>query len=236
MEIHKRKTLEDLPKFVATAVRRGGPSEAGYTWFEIDGRFDRTPPSSFDHIIEGRGPRWFWLLFGERGSLCPMLKSFDKETRTAILTCQEKEEPRVIGLELAYLSCYWQAFNIWMVLDPNWGWERKQFQGTDAVAEDYEAKDVSIVGGREVRIWTKLEPTGVSRGQSRHYPATDQSLPVRSGTRLVPSGWGHDHCELCNAHIDAGTFGYRDSGEHWMCDKCYERYVMRHDLAFVDEL
>lgn len=165
-----------------------------------------------------------------------MLKSFDKQTRTAILTCDEKEEPKILGLELAYLSSYWQNFHVWMVLDPDWGWQRRQFQGTDAVAEDYETKDVSIVEGREVRVWTKLEPAGTSRGQSRYYPAADQTLPVRSDTRLVPGAWGHEHCELCNEHIDAGMFGFCDPDERWMCEKCYERYVVRHDLAFVDEL
>jgi len=236
MESPKSKTLEDFPKFIVTAVRRGATSEDGYTWFELEGAFDPILERSFDQIIAGRGPRWFWLLFGERGCLCPMLKSFDKEANTAILTCQEKEEPRVVGSELAYLSPYWQAFHVWMVRDRNWGWERKQFQGTDAVAEDYEAKDVSIVGDREVRVWTKLEPIGAGSGQSRHYPATEQTLPVRSGTRPVPSGWDHEHCELCNEHIDAGMFGYCDSGERWMCEKCYERYVTRRDLAFADEL
>lgn len=236
MEIPKLKTLEDFPKFVVTALHRGTTSEDGYTSFELEGSFDRILDGTFDKIIADTIPRWFWLLFGERGYLCPMLKSFDKEASTAILICQEKEEPRVVGLELAYLSPYWQAFNVWMVLDPNWGWGRERFKGTDAVAEDYEAKDVSIVAGREVKVWTKLEPTGVSRGQSRHYPATDQTLPARSGTRLVPSGWGHEHCELCKEHIDAGMFGYCDPGKRWMCEKCYERYVTRHDLAFVDEL
>lgn len=236
MEISKSKTLEDFPKFVVTAVRPGATSDGGYQWFEIEGRFDPILDGPFDHIVKGTVPQWFWLLFRDRGSLCPMLKSFDKETRTAILTCQEKEEPKVLGLELAYLSPYWQAFDVWMVLDPNWGWERRQFQGTDAVAEDYEAKDVSIVERREVKVWTKLEPTGVNRGQSRHYPATDQTLPVRSGTRLVPGAWGHEHCEFCNEHIDAGMFGYCDPGERWMCENCYKRYVARRDLAFVDEL
>jgi hypothetical protein len=150
MEIPKPKTVEDFPKFVVTAVRRGAASERGYTWFELEGAYDRNLESRFDQIIAGAGPLWFWLLFNERGCLCPMLKSFDKEANTAILTCQEKEKPRVDGLALAYLSSYWQAFHIWMVLDPDWGWERRQFRGTDAVAEDYEAKDVSIVGGRKV--------------------------------------------------------------------------------------
>jgi hypothetical protein len=236
IETPKPKALEDFPKFVVTAVRPVATPEGGYSEFEIEGRFDAILEDRFDQIVEGAGPRWFWLLFGERGCLTPMLKSFDKQTRTAILTCHEKAQPKVIGLELAYLSPYWQAFHVWMALDPNWNWERRQFQGTDAVAEDYEANKVSIVDGREVRVWTKLEPTGVSRGQSRHYPATDQTLPVASVTRLIPGAWGHEHCELCHEHIDAGMFGYCDPDERWMCENCYERYVARHDLAFVGGL
>jgi hypothetical protein len=236
MESHKRKTLEDFPKLLVTAVHRGATSETGYTSFELQAGFDRVLETTFDQIIADDLPRWFWLLFGRRGCLSPMLESFDKKAGMANLSCQEKAEPEVIGLKLAYLSPYWQAFNVWMVLDPNWGWQKEKFKGTDAVAEDYESKDVSIVGGREIKVWTKLEPTGVSRGQSRHYPATDQTLPVQTGTRLVPSGWGHEHCELCKEHIDAGMFGYCDPGRRWMCERCYERYVMQRDLAFVDEL
>ncbi len=228
MKTSPLKTLEDFPKFVVTSLRRGPTADTGYTHFEIEGRFDRT--------IEGMSPYWFWLLFGERGCLCTGVQSLDKETRQAALTFESTDEPDIVGQSLAYLSPYWQAFNVWMVLDPGWGWEREQFRGTDAVAEDYESKDVSIVGDREVKVWTKLEPTGLSRGQSRHYPATDQSLPVRSGTRPVPGGWGHEHCELCKSHIDAGMFGYCDPGKRWMCEKCFERYVTRRDLAFVDDL
>jgi hypothetical protein len=90
MEIHKPKTLEDLPKFVATAVCRGTTSKDGYTSFELEGSFDRILESTFDKIIADAIPRWFWLLFGERGCLCPMLKSFEKEASTAILDLSGK--------------------------------------------------------------------------------------------------------------------------------------------------
>jgi hypothetical protein len=237
MGIHQRKTLEDLPKFIVTGVRPGATSEAGYTSFELEGGFDGVPPSGFNHVVDGIGPLWFWLVFGMRGYICASVQSHIKETNATVLTFEVKGVPNIApGQGLAYLSSYWQGYHVGMVLDPNWGWERTQFRGTDAIAEDYEAKDVSIVGGREVKVWTKLEPAGEATGQSRHYPAPDQSLPVRSGTRLVPAGWGHEHCELCNEHIDAGMFGYRDLGECWVCEKCYQRYVTPHDLAFVDEL
>jgi hypothetical protein len=236
MTLPKPKRLDDFPKFVVTALRRCAPSESDYQGFEIDGVFDAELEGPFDEIIGGNCPQWFWLLFGERGSLCPVLRSFDKQSRTATLAFHEKEEPGVLGLEMAYLSSYWQAFHVWMVLDPNWGWERKQFKGTDALAEDFEAKEVSIVEGREIRVWTKLEPARAGSGQSRLYPATDQTPPVHLGPRLVPGAWEHEHCELCNAHIDAEMFGYYDPGERWMCEDCYERYAVRHDLAFVDEI
>jgi hypothetical protein len=211
-----------------TAVHRGPTSDAGYTRFELEGSFDR--------VIKNADTPWFWLLFGERGYLTASVKWLNEKTKAAILTCDEKEEPKIAGQRLAYLSPYWQAFNVWMVLDPNWGWTHMPFQGGDAVATDYESKDISIVDGREIRVWTRFEPVEGGGGQSRHYPAADQTLPPASEARLVPSGWGHEHCELCKAHIGAGQFGYRDPGERWICEKCYERYVKPRDLAFVDEL
>jgi hypothetical protein len=228
MPIHKPKTLEDFPQFIVSAVRRSETSAAGYERFELDGKFDR--------IIEGVDPHWFWLLFGEKDCLCVTMQTMDKESRAAVLTCDEGDEPKVAGRSLAYLSPYWQAYHVWMVLDPAWGWEKKRFHGGDAVAQDYEAKDTSIVDGREVRVWTKLEPAEGSTGASRHHPASAQSLPPSSERRLVPGGWGHEHCDLCKTHIDAGAFGYCDPEGRWVCEKCYERYVLQRDLAFVDEL
>jgi hypothetical protein len=222
------KTLADFPHFIVSAVRRAAISEDGYTRYELDGRFDCS--------IEKIDPHWFWLLIGEEGCVCASLKSLDKETRSATVTCDERNEPQLVGATLAYLSAYWQAFNVWMVLDPNWGWKKRQFQGADAVAADYEANDISIVEGREVKIWTKLEPLEGGGGQSRHYPAAVQTGPLHSESRIIPSGWGHQHCDLCKAHIDAGDFGYCDPGGRWMCEKCYEKYVTRRDLAFVDEV
>ena len=94
--MHKPKTLEDFPQFRVAAVRRGRSSADGHTTFELEGKFDR--------VIEGSGPRWFWLLFGERDCLCATVKSFDKESQAAVLTCELDDEPRVVGQSLAYLS------------------------------------------------------------------------------------------------------------------------------------
>jgi hypothetical protein len=222
----KPKTLEDFPHFIVAGVSRGATAADGYTRFELDGRFDRS--------VEKSVQDWFFLLFDKQSSICVALKSFDKETNAAILTCDEKDEPAVAGHSLACLNRYWRPHNVWMVLDTSWGWKKKQFPGIDAIAEDFEAKDTSIVDGREVRVWTKLEPVRDSGGRSRQYPASDQNSAPGSGSRLVPLGWDHEHCELCSSHIDAGNFGYCDPDENWLCENCYERYVMLRDLSFVD--
>lgn len=224
------KTLEDFPKLVVTALRRGPTADEGYTFFELEGSLDQRIHVTTD------GPQWFWLLFGKRGCLCARVQSLDKDTRAVALTFEATEKPDIVGQTLAYLSPYWQAYNVWMVLDPEWGWEKKKFVGIDALAEDFESRDTSIIDGQEVKVWTKLSPANVQRGQSRHYPATAQAPPPGSKVRLVPSGWDHEHCELCNSHIDIGMFGYCDPDERWMCENCYSRYVVPRDLAFVDEL
>jgi hypothetical protein len=181
MSKDKSKTLKDLSNFFVSAVRRGKTSTTGYTRFELDGKFDR--------IIDDIDPHWFWLLFGKNDCLCATLQSLDKKSRAAILTCDVKDEPKVVGETLAYLSPRWQAYHVWMVLDPVWGWSKKRLQGAYAVAEDYDAGETSTVGGREVRVWTKLELVGGREGASRHYPASDQSLPPSSERRPVPGGW-----------------------------------------------
>jgi hypothetical protein len=223
---YKPKTLNEFPQFVVAAVRRGGTGSSGYTRFELVGRFDR--------LIEENEGNWFFLLFGGE-SICATLKSLDRETKAATLTCDEKDEPKVVGQTLAYLDTYWRPHHVWMILDRSWGWEKKQFHGADAVAEIFESNDVSIVDGREVKVWTKLTP--VKPGDPvRLYPEPDRSSESGSEPRLVPGGWDHEHCTLCNVHIDVAGFGYCDPDGTWMCEKCYERYVMQRDLAFTDEL
>lgn len=99
MEIRKPKTLGDFPKFLVNAVRGCGIDDGGYTRFELDGNFDRA--------IENISPNWFWLLSDAKESFCVGLKSLDKETKTATLTVDVKNEPEIVGQKLSYLSSYW---------------------------------------------------------------------------------------------------------------------------------
>jgi hypothetical protein len=228
MPIHKPKILADFPHFHVLAVRRGDTFATGYTRFELDGKFDR--------VIDDLDIYWFWLVQGENDCFYVSLRSLNKETGEAVLSCDVLDEPKVVDQKLAYLSQRWQANQIWMVLDPAWGWQRKRYQGADAFAEDYDAGETTVVDGREVRVWTKLELVDGREGASRHFPADDQTLPPSSKRRAMPNGWGHEHCNFCLTHIEAGEFGFCDPQGHWICEKCHDQYVANRDLSFVDEL
>jgi hypothetical protein len=206
MGIHKTKTLEDFPKFLVAAVRRFSRSDLGYIQFEIDG--------TFDHSIQ-KVESWFWLLSAEGRYLCASLQSLDEETRTATLTCELKEEPTIAGETLAFLSSYWQGYHVSMILQEDAQWEEVVFHATDAVQESFTEKD-----GRHFRKLSRMQ-----RGQE---------LPA--GAQIVTDGWDHEHCELCNKHIDPPDHAWTNKDGFWVCLSCFERYVKPKDLSFVDEL
>lgn len=228
MGVKPKKTLEDFPKFFLSQVTRGETDPEGFTAFELSGEFDR--------IIQRQGEiTWFWLLIGERAAVCPQWKSLGPGTAATVIA-REREMPETDGKTLYYLSSAWDPYQIRMVLDEEWGWQRVLFQAVDAIAETHHANDVSIVDGREVKTWTKLSRADNHGHTERYAPAQDDASDSSSAQKLVPGGWDHEHCELCRGHIDHGDFGYRDNDERWICERCYDRYVKSHDLSFVDDL
>jgi hypothetical protein len=48
--------------------------------------------------------------------------------------------------------------------------------------------------------------------------------------------WENEHCDVCwrRIKIDDGAaqYGYKDQNENWLCQSCYERYVVSKSLAF----
>jgi hypothetical protein len=207
VEIRKPRSLGDFPKFLVTAVRGCGTDTGGYTRFELDGNFDR--------VIENISPNWFWLLSDAKESFCAGIKSLDEETKGAILTVDVKNEPKIVGQKLSYLSSYWQGYHVWMILEEDARWERVVFHASDALRESLTAED-----GRHFQKLSKLQ-----RGQG---------LP--DGAQVVANGWDHEHCELCNKHIDPGDYACINTDGLWVCLSCFDNYVNPRNLSFVDEL
>jgi len=151
----------------------------------------------------------------------------------------EESIPELVDTRLPYLEERWKAVHVWMVVEPEWIRDKVRFEAQDARASRYEAEDVSIIEGQEVKEWIKLERADGRRRTTRYcpvYPVGGADLPLARPDGLIPGGWSHEHCELCRNHIEAGNFGYVDRSEHWVCGACYEKYVIAHDLSFLDDL
>lgn len=202
------KRIEDLPQFSVSTVEKKGTHSNDSTDFELSGTFDR-----IDGVREGR----CWLLLPERDGLYGTLVSLDGTARTGVFRALEESIPELLGTKLPYLEARWKVVHVWMVVEPEWIWEKVRFEAQNARASKYQAKDVSIVEGQEVREWIKLERAEGRGGTSRHCPVYPDGRtnigPVRPDG-LVVGGWDHEHCELCSNHIDSGEFGYLDRSEH----------------------
>jgi hypothetical protein len=219
-------TINDLAHFRTSKVSlcEGNPD-----YFELSGAFDRA-----DDVVEG---------------LCSLLMP-DTETLTALhgnvrvensggetyrIFIRSEVSPEVVGMDLIYVHPRWNPRHIWMVFLPTWRWKRQQYVASDAIGKIVEGTQVSIVDGEQIRQWIQVSEKGKGDGLSRYYPMFPSGksvLQIEPGGIIV-GGWTHQHCELCHGHIEAGTYGYIDSSDHWVCEKCYERYIQTHDLSFM---
>jgi hypothetical protein len=107
---------------------------------------------------------------------------------------------------LAWFDGWWQASHITAILDPSHVWRRVVFESSDAL--------VSHVDG-----WTQLRPAA-------------GAIPDEN-EELVPMAWDHEHCMICDTHIDPGKDGYVDDTLKCLCPACHDRFAARQDLSFM---
>jgi hypothetical protein len=200
-----RKTLDDFPHFVVSEVQTGG-TISDCIDFNLVGHFEG---------VNGVTAGLCWLLLPEQNALYGNLSGLDPQTGAASFNATAKTVPAVQGARLPYLSAYWQAYHIWMILNEDSRWEKIGFHAVDAISESFTSDD-----GRHYHKLSKAQP-------GKDAPADAQ---------VVASGWDHEHCELCNAHIDPGDNAYKNTDGLWVCLRCFENYVNPKNLSFVDEL
>ncbi len=223
-------TIADLPHFRVSAVRHGENRDGGRIDFELAGVFDRT-----EGVNDGR----CWLLLPRKDELIDFtgeLRLLEPGTGAAVYQTSEEPTPDVVGSALAYLGPQWEPYHVWMVTEPKWRWDRRLFHALDATARKIEGNDISIVDGQEIKEWIEIKKIGKESHLSRYYPVFPDGrtmLPPIGPDGVIKGGWCHVHCEICDAHVVAGSYGYMDPGEHWVCEACYDKYVVSHDLSFI---
>src|SRR6266700_2685202 len=87
-----------------------------------------------------------------------------------------------------------------MILDDVSGCKKVVFHTADAVRVSATAGD-----GRQIH--------GLRRMRRGECPDESQ---------IVTNGWDHEHCELCNTHIDPGDYAYTNADDLWVCLTCFE--------------
>jgi hypothetical protein len=105
------------------------------------------------------------------------------------------------------LDSYWGE-RAALVLDHQRQWSEQRFEPVDAVA--YKRAADTLVG-----------------------KATNQDVP--EGGTLIKGGWDHEHCEICWEKISPQTepVGMFSEPDHWICCKCYEKFVVPRSLDFI---
>jgi hypothetical protein len=205
MSSARPKRFADLPHFLVSGATQGEAGSDGCFSLELSGTFNK-----LEGVREGR----CWLLLPDKRSLIGDLTFLDRNANTALYRTFEKTPADVAGCKFAHLDGYWQAYHVWMVTDPSYAWQELVFVPSDAVTISAEGGD-----GRRLRGLRKAKP------EDLHDPEL----------HIVQNGWDHEHCELCNTHIDPGDCCYCDATNHWVCRRCYHQYVQPHDLSFVEE-
>lgn len=101
----------------------------------------------------------------------------------------------------------------------------------------YWGKRAALVLDRE-RRWSQrtFEPVDAlafnRAGEIRK--ATNQKVAV--GGTLIKGGWDHEHCDICWGTISpkTDTVAMFSEPDHWICRRCYERFVVPRSLDFID--
>ena len=88
--------------------------------------------------------------------------------------------------------------------------------------------------------WAKT-PFIPSKANAVHIPGsgtvmTDAGKPLSA--QKDERVWDHEHCAICWAtiseHPNTQSYGYRNQDDIWVCQNCYQKYVVKRSVEFWD--
>ena len=164
----------------------------------------------FDHLkTVQEGPCWLYKC-PDRDSIYGNLEALSRDNLKGTIRTEEQVAAESVreGMVLPWLNACWQPYYITKILDTAHHWEPIVAQASDS----YE----SYVNGH--RTWRK------AAGSTQ-----------QAGERLVQEGWKYESCMLCYGHINPGSTGYLDDDGEWLCECCFKKNGLPHDLAFIED-
>ncbi|MBS1716850.1 MAG: hypothetical protein JSS72_03860 [Armatimonadetes bacterium] len=200
----KHVTLDDLPQFRAV---KHESTEQGEVY------------NGFFNTLEGVDAE-SWL-FDLDHFIQGDVKILNPETKEAEFRPHWAEVPPAIfdpGLPWMMSDGWYQPRDVRLALDETFVWTEHTFHARDAYATNLEN------GLRS------LQP-GIDNGRSRVYQG---QLEPGATQYVVPGGWDHEHCFVCNVHIDEGKqYFWTEYYDTYCCVACYERWVLQRDMGFI---
>jgi len=154
---------------------------------------------------------WDYLVSDRpHGGMTATVVTFDETTRRVsydVFPDDVKYNDVQVGTVLSWLSSYWDPLLIFAISRGPNVWRPLIFEPSPAYYWEKGA-------------WTNSEES-----------AKRSAGP--EGVTAVPGGWDHEHCDLCNKHIDNGDkyWLFEDGRPEFLCDACYTVTVPDRDLT-----
>ncbi len=190
--------LSDLPSIRITGISAGALLEAGGASLDLTGSLSRA-----SNLEVGR----YWMFTKNGSSPLADILSIDLPNETVTLNVFTfGDSPALVtGDEYPLITAYWNAYIYEAVLDPHRQWNRRLFKPISAFETGTQSGDIE-------------RSTPTRPGKRRIYPGRQAASDT---VRIVDGGWDHEHCAICNGHIDeAHPLAYVDDSDIWLCDRC----------------
>jgi len=171
---------------------------------------------SFNHVLGIRNNSgWLYNIESWKDSGSVTIESLQEiNSRHVKLSLYDNEYISIFqpGRVFPYIDGYWQPWDIEIIIDEFSNWNKIDFKPTDA---EYFRLN-GVIGWHEI---------------GNQLPIGAQSIGLKK------DGWDHEHCHYCQKQISlkAQIYGYRNNDNIWVCESCYTKYVLTHNLAFLLE-
>ena len=156
---------------------------------------------------------WFLYVPSEGFFRTALLFNESYDSRETVFKILKMDDAADIVVGQRYFFGRWQHGALQLILDRDLRFKKKYFKAVDAWSY---AGD----GGRVILPPEKLPPSDAKEAH------------------LIPGGWDHEHCVLCNSHISQHyvPFGFvekksKHGEEQWVCFECYEKNIVPHSLV-----